>query len=291
VPAALTLEQVVAEPRFRLAGDVSPAAMPASHIAFEGVRFGYPARSDPVFDGLDLHIPAGRSLAVVGPNGAGKTTLVKLLTRLYDPTGGRITVDGVDLATIDAGAWQRRVAAIFQDFTRYQLSASDNVGFGAVERLGERDELLAAAERAGAREIIEGLPAGWDTVLSPRAPGGVDLSGGQWQPVALARALFAVAAGAGVLILDEPTASLDVRAEADFYDRFLELTTGITTIVISHRFSTVRRADHIVVVEHGRVTEAGDHGSLVAAGGRYAHMFRLQATHFGADPGEAGAGG
>ncbi len=291
VPAALELERIVAEPRFELPGRRPAAALPASGITFEGVSFRYPGRSEPVFDGLDLHIPAGRSLAVVGPNGAGKTTLVKLLTRLYDPTGGRITVDGTDLATIDAAGWQRRVAAIFQDFTRYQLSVADNVGFGAVDRLGDTAALAAAAERAGATEIIAALPGGWDTVLAPRAPGGVDLSGGQWQRVALARALFAVAGGAGVLILDEPTAALDVRAEAEFYDRFLELTAGITTVVISHRFSTVRRADRIVVVEGGRVTEAGDHDALLAADGRYAHMFRLQATHFGVAGGEAAGDG
>ncbi len=286
VPAALDLERLVSEPRFQLGGSRSADGMPSSGICFEGVSFRYPGQSAQVFDRLDLTIPAGRSLAIVGPNGAGKTTLVKLLTRLYDPTEGRVAVDGIDLASLDALAWQRRIAAIFQDFTRYQLSVADNVGFGAIDRSGDRDALIAAAERAGASEIIEGLPAGWDTILTPRAPDGVDLSGGQWQRVALARALFAVEAGAGVLILDEPTASLDVRAEAEFYDRFLELTRGVTTIVISHRFSTVRRADRIVVIEHGRLTEAGDHDSLLAADGRYAQMFRLQATYFGADRAE-----
>jgi len=281
VPAALELERIVAEPRFRLGGSRPVDGLPTSHICFEQVSFGYPGQTGHVLDGLDLEIPAGRSLAVVGANGAGKTTLVKLLTRLYDPTAGRITVDGTDLASLDASAWQRRIAAIFQDFTRFQLSAADNVGFGAIGRAHDHHALAIAAERAGADEMIETLPAGWDTVLSRRTPGGVDLSGGQWQRVALARALFALDAGASILILDEPTAALDVRAEAEFYDRFLELTSGVTTLVISHRFSTVRRADRIVVIEGGQVTEAGDHTSLLATDGRYAQMFRLQATHFG----------
>ena len=279
VPAALELGQTVGDPRFQLGGSQPADGLPASGIRFEGVSFRYPGRSDQVFHDLELDIPAGRSLAIVGPNGAGKTTLVKLLTRLYDPTGGRITVDGRDLAEIDASAWQRRVAAIFQDFVHYELSAADNVGFGALDRAADLGAVTAAAERAGADTIVDRLPEGWETVLSRRTRGGVELSGGQWQRVALARALFAVEGGASVLILDEPTAALDVRAEAAFYDRFLEITAGITTIVISHRFSTVRRADRIVVIEDGRVSESGDHASLLAGGGRYAQMFRLQAAH------------
>ena len=253
--------------------------LPRHEICFENVSFSYPSGAT-VFEGLDLRIEAGRSLAVVGDNGAGKTTLVKLLARLYDPTGGRITVDGTDIADLSPEEWQRRVAAIFQDFVRYELSASDNVVMGAVERAedaGARDD---AARRAGALEIIEALEAGWDTPLSRQAKEGTDLSGGQWQRVALARALFAVQAGAGVLVLDEPTANLDVRAEADLYDRFLDLTHGVTTVVISHRFSTVRRADRIVVLDGGKVTEDGTHDELLAAGGRYATMFRLQAARF-----------
>jgi ABC-type multidrug transport system fused ATPase/permease subunit len=288
VPAAVSLEATVAEPRFHLGGTQPADGLPSSSIRFEGVSFRYPGRSDRVFHGLDLEIPAGRSLAIVGPNGAGKTTLVKLLARLYDPTEGRIVVDGIDLADIDARAWHRRIAAIFQDFVHYELSAADNVGFGAIERAGDRHAVAAAALRAGADEIVDRLPEGWDTVLSRRTEDGTDLSGGQWQRVALARAMFAVDAGASVLILDEPTAAVDVRAEAVFYSRFLELTRGITTIVISHRFSTVRRADRIVVIEDGRVSETGDHASLMATGGRYAHMFRLQFAHL--EGGEEGGG-
>ena len=284
VPAALELEELLTAPRFHLAGDRSAAGLPSRDVRFEGVSFRYPGQQREVFRALDLEIPVGRSLAIVGPNGAGKTTLVKLLARLYDPTAGRVTVDGIDLASIGAREWQHRMAAIFQDFVHYPLSVADNVGFGAIDRAGDSQALALAAERAGAGHLVNGLPEGWNTVLSRRTEGGVELSGGQWQRVALARALFAVDAGASLLILDEPTAALDVRAEAAFYDRFLELTAGITTVIISHRFSTVRRADRIVVIEDGQVSEAGDHESLLAVEGRYAHMFRLQAAHIAGDP-------
>ena len=237
-----------------------------------------------MLSGLDMVIPAGRSIAIVGANGAGKTTLIKLLCRMYDPTAGRITVDGADLRHVDPVDWQRRVAAIFQDFARYHLSARDNVALGATDLAGDARPLRAAAEKAGALALIEGLPRGWDTVLSRQYAGGVDLSGGQWQRVALARALLAVEGGARLLILDEPTAALDVRAEAELYDRFLEITAGLTTILISHRFSTVRRADRICVLADGRVAEQGTHDELVAQGGRYATMFALQAARFTSEP-------
>ncbi len=184
------------------------------------------------------------------------------------------------LRELDRRRWQRRVAAIFQDFVRYPFSAHDNVAVGALEHAGDRDAVAAAADRAGVGDMVERLPSGWDTVLDRRFAGGADLSGGEWQRLALARALFAVDAGAGVLVLDEPTASLDVRAEAELYDRFLELTAGVTTVVISHRFSTVRRANRIVVLEGGRVVEDGTHDLLIAAGGRYARMYALQASRF-----------
>jgi ATP-binding cassette subfamily B protein len=257
--------------------------LPRRSIRFEAVRFRYPGREADVFDGLDLELEAGRSVAIVGDNGAGKTTLVKLLAGLYQPVGGRITVDGVDLADLDRPAWQRRVAAIFQDFVQYPFTAYDNVTVGALERAHDREGVMAAAAKAGAAGAAERLPTGWDTVLSRRYTGGADLSGGEWQRLALARALFAVRGGAGVLVLDEPTASLDVRAEAELYDRFLELTRDVTTVVISHRFSTVRRADRIVVLEGGRVVEDGTHDSLVTAGGRYARMYALQASRFAAE--------
>ena len=223
--------------------------LPRRSIRFESVGFRYPGRDDDVFTALDLELEAGRSVAIVGENGAGKTTLVKLLAGLYDPMVGRITVDGVDLRELDRPAWQRRVAAIFQDFVQYPFSAYDNVAVGALECCGDRAKVEGAARRAGATEMVERLPDGWDTLLGRQFTGGADLSGGEWQRLALARALLAVDGGATVLVLDEPTASLDVRAEAELYDRFLELTAGVTTVVISHRFSTVRRADRIVVLE------------------------------------------
>ena len=274
------LEAATAHPRLRLSGTRPAEGLPAREIRFEGVRFRYAGSADDTLRGVDLVIPAGQSLAIVGENGSGKTTLIKLLARLYDPTDGRVLVDGVDLREIDPRAWQRRVAAVFQDFLMHALPAADNVGFGAVERRDDRAALAAAARRAGALEIVERLPRGWDTVLSRRYTGGVELSGGEWQRIALARALFAAAADAGVLVLDEPTAHLDARAEAAFYDNFLELTRGCTAIVISHRFSTVRRADRIVALERGAVVEQGSHDELVALGGRYADMFRLQAARF-----------
>ena len=277
--ATTKLEEVVAaDERLRLHGErPAPDGAPRQDIRLEGVRFGYPVQDRDVLCDLDLVIPAGRSLAVVGDNGAGKTTLVKLIARFYDPTAGRILVDGVDLRDLDPAGWQRRIAGVFQDFVRYPLTAAENVGFGAP--LGPAHAVAAAKANAG--DLIEALPRGWDTLLTREFAGGVDLSGGEWQRVALARALFASAAtGSDLLILDEPTAQLDARAEAAFIDGFLDATRGCTTVVISHRFSTVRRADHIVVLAGGRVTESGTHDELVAAGGHYAAMFALQAERF-----------
>jgi ATP-binding cassette subfamily B protein len=275
------LERTLATaPRLMLPGRRPVEGRPREGLRFEGVGFTYPGRPEPVFRDLTLDVPVGHSLAIVGANGVGKTTLLKLLARLYDPTAGRITLDGVDLMAFDARAWQRRVAAIFQDFVKYQLTAYENVALGAPERQGERRLVEDAARRAGALELIEGLPRGWETVLSRQYTSGADLSGGQWQRIGLARALFAAGAGAPILVMDEPTAHLDVRAEAAFYDSFLDLTAGLTTILISHRFSTVRRAERIVVLESGAVAEDGSHEALMRLGGRYAHLFGLQAQRF-----------
>ncbi len=274
------LEDAVVERLAEMGGTIAADAMPAREIRFDGVQFRYPGRDEDVYRRLDLTIEAGRSLAIVGENGAGKTTLVKLLCRLHDPTAGRIVVDGVDLRELDAASWQGRVAALFQDFVQYKLSAADNVAFGDLDGDSSVVALDRAAALTGAARVVEGLPGGWETPLSRQFTGGADLSGGEWQRLALARAVHAIEGGAGVLVLDEPTAALDVRGEAEVYDRFLELTRGLTTIVISHRFSTVRRADRIVVIEHGEVVEDGDHDSLVASGGRYATMYELQAARF-----------
>ena len=274
------LEATAAAASDSLHGDRGAAGMPAETIRFENVTFTYPSRDAPVFDGFDLEIAAGRSLAIVGENGAGKTTFVKLLSRLYDPDAGRITIDGVDLRELDPTMWRSRLAPVFQDFVQFEVPAYDNVAFGSLDRRDDADGVAWAGELTGATAVIDRLDAGWDTILSRAFTGGTQLSGGEWQRLALARAMFAVRGGASVLILDEPTAAMDVRGEAEVYDRFLEITRGVTTIVISHRFSTVRRADRIVVVEHGRVIEDGSHTELLAAGGRYATMYRLQASRF-----------
>jgi ATP-binding cassette subfamily B protein len=260
-------------------GGVSADGLPRETIRFDGVRFGYPGADREVLTGLDLTIPVGTSLGIVGLNGAGKTTLLKLLCGLYEPTAGAITVDGTDLREIDPSQWQRRVAAIFQDYVRYPFSAADNVTLGdADERL--LDEVAASV---GLTEVVAELPDGWQTSLAADA-GGADLSGGQWQRLALARAVYAARAGAPLLVLDEPTASLDVRAEAQVYERFLDLTADRTTILISHRLSSVRRADRIAVIENGRVLEVGSHDALLTADGRYAELWRLQSAAFTAEP-------
>jgi ABC-type multidrug transport system fused ATPase/permease subunit len=267
-----------------LAPGTRPAGgLPAREIRFRNVTFAYDSSAAPVLDGLDLTIPAGTSLAIVGVNGAGKTTLAKLLCRLYDPQGGAIEVDGVDIRELDVEAWRARLAAVFQDFIRFELPLRDNVA-----PVGAPD---AAIESALVAAGATGLAA-LDTVLARGYAGGTDLWGGQWQRVALARALCAVQLGAGVVLLDEPTAQLDVRGEAAIFERILAATRHCTTILISHRFSTVRQADRICVLEHGRVVELGSHDELMARGGRYRTMFELQAQRFAqglaAEAGEEG---
>jgi ATP-binding cassette, subfamily B, bacterial len=254
--------------------------LPAESISFDQVSFGYPGDGGLVLDGLNLRIQAGTSLAIVGVNGAGKTTLVRLLSGLSQPTAGTVTVDGTDLTRLDLASWRRQLAVIFQDFVRYEMPLRDNIALGSVEQSWADSAVRQIAELAGAGGLLAALPDGTSTVLSPRFTGGVDLSGGQWQRIAFARALMATRGGARVLVMDEPTAHLDVRAEAELYARFLDLTKGLTTIVISHRFSTVRRADRIIVLEHGRIIEDGSHTELLDAGGRYAWLFRLQARNY-----------
>lgn len=253
-------------------GTISAEGMPAAEIRFREVTFAYPASpTEPVLDGFDLTIPAGTSMAIVGQNGAGKTTLAKLLCRLYDPQSGAVEVDGVDLRDLELEGWRDRITAVFQDFIRFELPLRDNVApAGAPD-----GSILAALAQAGAVDL-----ASLDTPLAKGYQGGTDLSGGQWQRVALARALCAVELGAGVVLLDEPTAQLDVRGEAEIFERILEATRQCTTILISHRFSTVRQADRICVLEHGRVAELGAHDELMALGGRYRTMFELQAERF-----------
>jgi ABC-type multidrug transport system fused ATPase/permease subunit len=254
-------------------GRNATVGVPAREIRFRQVTFAYPG-SAKVLDGFDLTIPAGSSLAIVGQNGAGKTTLAKLLCRLYDPQRGAIEVDGVDLRDLDLISWRSQLAAVFQDFIRLDLPLRDNVAPG-----GAPDHVvLEALDAAGAANL-----ARLDTVLARGYEGGTDLSGGQWQRVALARALAAVTTGAAVVLLDEPTAQLDVRGEAEIFERLLSGTRHCTTILISHRFSTVRHVDRICVLEHGKVVELGTHTELMALHGRYRTMFDLQAQRFGSE--------
>ena len=270
--AVLRLHDAMA-PRGALTSGSKPAvSLPAREIRFSGVRFAYPSAPDAlVLDGLDLAIPAGSSLAIVGQNGAGKTTMAKLLCRFYEPQEGAIEVDGVDLRELDIDSWRERITAVFQDFARFELPLADNVApAGAPEAVVR--EALVEAGAAGLADL--------DTVLARGYDGGTELSGGQWQRVALARVLAAVRQGAGVVLLDEPTAQLDVRGEAEIFERILKATRDATTILISHRFSTVRHADRICVLEHGRVIELGTHDELMALGRRYRTMFDLQAQRF-----------
>ena len=277
--AVLRLHDTMAPRGALTAGARSASGLPARDIRFAGVRFAYPSGpGTPVLDGFDLTIPAGSSLAIVGQNGAGKTTLAKLLCRLYEPQDGAIEVDGVDLRELTVESWRERITAVFQDFTRFELPLADNVAPGGAPEAVLRDALA----KAGAADLAD-----LDTILARGYDGGTELSGGQWQRVALARALAAVRQGASVVVLDEPTAQLDVRGEAEIFARILQATRETTTILISHRFSTVRHADRICVLEQGRVVELGTHDELMALGGRYRTMFDLQAQRF-AEEEEAG---
>lgn len=258
----------------------STDSLPRQVIRFEDVGFRYPGNDINVLAGLNLELRAGEALALVGVNGAGKSTLVKLLAGVYEPTSGRITVDGIDLRELDIRTWQRRVATIVQDFARFPFSAEENVVLGAADSVTDGRGIRAVAERAGVSRVIEKLPNGWETILDQTFDGGVDLSGGEWQRVALARALVAVDTGASVLVLDEPAAALDVRAEAELVERYLDLTAGVTSLIISHRFSVVRDAHRICVLDGGRIVESGTHEELLTAGGRYAKLFRLQAERY-----------
>ncbi len=246
-------------------------------IEFRDVSFRYTGRDDWALRHVNLHIRPGEKLALVGANGAGKTTLIKLLTRLYDPTEGAILLDGVDLREYNIDELRQKIGVIFQDFVRYQATARDNVAYGQIEAMDDTGRILDAAQRSGAAPVLEGLPEGYDTMLGRWFQGGHELSGGEWQKVALSRAFMR---DSEVLVLDEPTAALDAENEALVFARFRELTLGRTAVLISHRFSTVRIADRIAVIEDGRIAELGSHEQLIALGGTYARLFNLQAEGY-----------
>jgi len=259
-------------------GTATAGPAPADGVRFEAVSFVYPGASEPAVSEVSFHLPPGRSLALVGENGSGKTTIIKLLTRLYAPTSGRITLDGLDLAKWGPTALRRRVAVIFQDFARYQLKVGENIGAGDVEHFEDEARWREAAELATASPFVEELPAGYQTQLGKWFREGRELSGGQWQKIALARAF--IREGADILVLDEPTAAMDARAEAEIFEQFRELAQDRMVILISHRFSTVRRADEILVIQGGRILESGSHEALMQLDGHYAHLFSLQAKGY-----------
>jgi ATP-binding cassette subfamily B protein len=246
-------------------------------IAVDNISFTYPSSMQPALTKVSLHVDAGEVVALVGENGSGKSTLAKLLAGLYRPSHGRISWDGVDISDMDQVKFSHQVAVIFQDFLRYHLSASDNIGLGRFEAASDREQIVEAADQAGAHEMVNKLPAGYETLLGPEFLGGVDLSTGQWQRMALARAFFR---NAPFVILDEPTSSLDAKAEHELFERIRSLLVGRTVLLISHRFSSVRTADRIYVLHEGAVVEDGTHHELVAAGGRYSEMFSLQAEAY-----------
>ncbi|MFN3163540.1 MAG: ABC transporter ATP-binding protein [Pseudohongiellaceae bacterium] len=259
-------------------GDQTHGPDPDDGIRFENVSFHYPGSDIPALDRVSLHLRAGESLAIVGENGSGKTTLIKLLTRLYTPTEGNIYFQGLELREWDVDALRQRIGVIFQDFARYQMLVGENIGIGDVSELGEQDQIATAAAKGMADEFIKDLPEQYQTQLGTWFKNGKELSGGQWQKIALSRAFMR--SKADVLILDEPTAAIDARAEAEIFAHFRELTDNRISIIISHRFSTVRMADHIIVLEKSRIIEEGSHEELLAADGQYAHLFNLQAQGY-----------
>jgi ATP-binding cassette subfamily B protein len=267
-----------ADPAHRAALD--PAVV-RGELVFEHVTFRYPGRDTDALTDVSFRIAPGETIAVVGRNGAGKSTLIKLVTRLYDPTVGRILLDGVDLRDIEPAVLRRLIGGMFQDYVTYQASAAENIGLGELTRLEDREAVEDAARKGGADSLLDRLPDGWDTPLGKWFDGGVELSGGEWQKIALGRAFMR---DARILLLDEPTSALDAQAEFELFARLRSLARGRTAIYISHRFSTVRQADRILFLEHGRLVEQGTHEELMALGGRYAQLFTLQAAAYTGEP-------
>jgi ATP-binding cassette, subfamily B, bacterial len=279
---ALFLTDLIAffemKPTIRSKANALPAPRPIQRgFEFRNVSFRYPGSSRLVLNGLNFHLRPGERVALIGENGEGKTTIVKLLTRLYDPVEGQVLLDGVDLREYDLEDLYSEIGVIFQDFMRYEMTARENIAVGRIDRMNDLELLHESARKSMAVDVLRKLPAGLEQMLGRRFDGGVDLSGGEWQKVALARAYLR---DAQVLVLDEPTSALDARSEYEVFKRFAELTTEKMALFISHRFSTVRMADRIVVLENGRIAEEGDHDTLTSLGGRYAEMFELQAASY-----------
>lgn len=272
------LYEYLGQPVLARDGDAASGPDPSRGLEFDDVSFTYPGSTVPVLTNISLKIRPGRSLALVGENGSGKTTLIKLLTRLYEPTGGRILLDGLDLRDWSVEALRQRIGVIFQDFGRYQFSVGENIGAGDVRHIDDEDRWRAAAKTGMAAPFIDTMPDGYNTQLGRWFKDGRELSGGQWQKIALSRAFMR--SDADILVLDEPTAAMDAASEAEVFDHFRSQSKTKMTILISHRFSTVRAADHIVVIQHGRIVEQGDHISLLALNGQYAHLFNLQAKGY-----------
>jgi len=266
------------QPTIRSKPNALPAPRPIQRgFEFRNVSFAYPGSSRLILKNLNFTLHTGERVALIGENGEGKTTIVKLITRLYDPTEGQVLLDGIDLREYSLEDLYREIGVIFQDFMRYEMTAHENVAVGRIEEIGSREEIANASRKSLADEVIAKLPLGYDQMLGRRFDGGVDLSGGEWQKLALARAYLR---DAQLLILDEPTAALDARSEFEVFERFAELTGGKMALFISHRFSTVRMADRIVVLADGRIAEDGSHAQLMALGGSYAEMFELQAASY-----------
>jgi ATP-binding cassette subfamily B protein len=247
-------------------------------IRFENVTFSYPDAKEPALKNINLFIPAGKSLALVGHNGAGKTTFIKMICRLYEPTSGRILIDGRNIQDYSEDELRTRVSVVFQDYNEYQFTLGDNIGFGSINELENKTQIETSAQKGGVTEFVDQMTKGFDTQLGRWFPDGVELSGGQWQKIALARAFMRDSAD--ILIFDEPTASLDPESEQKVFERFRQLCAGKTAILISHRFPTVRMADQIVVIERGVVVEEGSHEDLISKHGRYAELFALQAKGY-----------
>jgi ATP-binding cassette subfamily B protein len=273
-----TLYEYLETPVPEHAGVATSGPEPNDGIRFEHVTFTYPDAQHPTLNDIDLHIKPGQSLALVGENGSGKTTLIKLLTRLYSPTSGRILLEGKDLQEWDETTLRQRIGVIFQDFARYQLMVGENIGAGDVRYFSDEPRWRDASEKGMAASIVATLPSGYQTQLGKWFKDGRELSGGQWQKIALSRAFMRIQAD--VLVLDEPTAAMDAAAEAEIFQHFRALTVNKIAILISHRFSTVRMADQIVVIQEGRIVERGSHDELMRLNGHYAHLFSLQAKGY-----------